>query len=1156
VATPKTLGDRYVLLKQIASGGMSSGVWEAIDTQDPESKKVAVKLLDADKDLRRLNSLSFETEVEAYTRLNHKHVLRIFDHGTTAELQRYIVMEWMPVDLERYRDERPDLFSTWDSFADAFAFPMLEALSHCHSQGVAHRDIKPANILISEAGTPVLADFGLSKLRYLLQPRQTLGTFSSPPFTPPETDDGSFTYSRDVYAFAATCIWALSGRLPSNQAELHDCLKELVISDHVRGELQCCISKDPSIRPETAAVALERLSAVRARLVASQNLVNRRKIGVRLMPNAQKHLESLLGVEPGRPMATVKAFLMADLNDSPVIERRIRNFGLPTEELVPDCYQVWGATFLYELMVPASTATNTQLFLITAVSEVRESTLSKKRETCMPLRVDFHVDGAPGCEPAMDAAELFEEWVHEFDAEQRKLQFESKKHEMLVLWENLLNAQEQWELQRFGVINYTLIESRGVLIRVHTGLSDVTLPIDSTWYLKGADRSIRCRLIDQHGPVLTFNTNRPVNPEQSGTLERSKGDFSTILTRQRMAINAVAEDRTLSKSLPEILLNPARCLPPNIKRGDNPFENALEASLSSTDLFLVTGPPGTGKTTLIQRTVDRYLKTNPDHRVLICAQTNVAIDNALERIGEATGYSAVRVGGYRNSGSSAVAKFSLEHQMQEWAERIELNTTEWRRQKAIESGVVVQEIELGSILLKIAIGRQALSSTESELRQQRDQRKALLQDLKDKNAAIGTVDDRPGRIEEFDEHIEVLEDRVTRIKQDLNNDEKRLRQRASKQDAEMYLAMKAEELKEWADDYVAQTPQAANAFELLRLQAEWFERLSVPEKDDSLFSAFCDTCSIVAATCIGLESLPGINKIQFDLCILDEASKASPSESLVPLVRSKRAVFVGDIKQLSPYQSDFLHDRELMEHFQIPTDYRPSSLFESLLGRVPSGCTETLELQRRMVPEIGQLVSDVFYGGILKSEERESNAHLLRAFGKPVVWMSTSQIFERSEESAGRSIVNHLEKDLVLESVLKITSALADVDLEQEFPKGFRILVLSGYSAQVKLIQDELKTVHIPIGISIEVATIDAVQGREAEVVLFSLVRSNDFRSEGFLVDEKRINVAVSRAKDILCIIGDAAFIDSNSGNTPLKEVLRYMRYNPQSCVVENVSLK
>ena len=285
------------------------------------------------------------------------------------------------------------------------------------------------------------------------------------------------------------------------------------------------------------------------------------------------------------------------------------------------------------------------------------------------------------------------------------------------------------------------------------------------------------------------------------------------------------------------------------------------------------------------------------------------------------------------------------------------------------------------------------------------------------------------------------------------------------------------------------------------------------------------------------------------------ADPASPGESLVPLVRSKRAVLVGDIKQLPPYQSDFLHDRELMEQFQIPADYRPSSLFENLLGSVPAGCTETLELQRRMVPQIGQLVSDVFYQGILKSEERESYTNLLKAFAKPVVWISTSQISDRAEESVGRSIVNHIEKDLVLENVLRVTSALADVDLEREFPRGFRILILSGYSAQVKLIQDELRSVHIPLGINIDVATIDAVQGREAEVVLFSLVRSNEFRSEGFLIDEKRINVALSRAKDILCIIGDSAFIDGNSGNTPLKEVLRYMRYNPQSCVVENATL-
>lgn len=232
--------------------------------------------------------------MEAYSRLNHKNVLRIFDHGMTHESQRYLVMEWMPVDLERYRDERPDRFSSWDTFASEIAFPVLEALAHCHSQGVAHRDIKPANILITEHGSPILADFGLSKLRYLLQPRQTLGTFASPPFTPPETDDGSFTYSRDVYAFAATCVWALSGSLPSTHTELHQALNGLAVPDQVRGELQSCLAKDPTIRPETATVAIERFSAIQNRTLAARNQTNRKKVAVRLTDYAQKQLLQLM----------------------------------------------------------------------------------------------------------------------------------------------------------------------------------------------------------------------------------------------------------------------------------------------------------------------------------------------------------------------------------------------------------------------------------------------------------------------------------------------------------------------------------------------------------------------------------------------------------------------------------------------------------------------------------------------------------------------------------------------------------------------------------------------------------------------------------------------------------------------------------------------
>lgn len=1148
----KSLGDRYVLLKQIATGGMSSGVWEAIDSQDPNSKRVAVKLLEADKDLRRLNSLSFETEVEAYSRLNHKHVLRIFDHGTTADSQRYIVMEWMPVDLERYRDERPDRFSNWDTFASEIAFPVLEALAHCHSQGVAHRDIKPANILISETGSPIVADFGLSKLRYLLQPRQTLGTFASPPFTPPETDDGSYTYSRDVYAFAATCVWALSGSLPSTHAELHQALNGIAVPDQVRGELQSCLAKDPTIRPETAAVAVERFSAIQNRTLAARNQTNRKKVAVRLTDYAQKQLQQLMGLTSGMPVGPVKAFLNDDLNDSPVIERRIRDFGKPTQNVVPGAYQICGGTYLYELTVPASTATNTQMFLVTAVNEVRETTLSAKRENCLRLPIDFCVDGAPGCLAATDVEELFEEWLFEFEAEQRRVSDETKKHEMLVLWENLLNAQEKWEMRRFGVIKYTLLESRGVLIRIDTGLSDVSLPIDSSWYLRGSERSISCRLLEQNGTILTLNTHRPVSPDREGTLERSSSDFRKVISRQRSAINAVAANATASRRLPEILLNPGSCSPPEITFVDDPYSNALNAALNSKELFFVTGPPGTGKTTLIKETVENYLTTHPEHKVLICAQTNVAIDNALERIGESTAFSAVRVGGFRNSGSSSVSRFHLDNQMRDWEDKIEVNTTDWRRQKAVETGVEAKDIELGSLLLKISNGRGEHTEAIQQLKSQQQQRKILKQDIT-QYAPVGSIDERPRALEGLEENIEVLEDRLSRVTQELSLDEKRVRQLTSKLDADMYLAMTVEELREWADDYILRTPQAAHAFQLLKLQAEWFERLS--EKHDSLFTAYCDTCSIVAATCIGLESLPGGQDIEFDLCILDEASKASPGESLVPLVRSKRSVLVGDIKQLPPYQSDFLRDVELMEELQIPSDYRPISLFEQLLEAVPQTCTETLNLQRRMVPEIGDVVSQVFYQGKLQSDQKRTHPRLLQIFKTPVVWTSTSRLPLCSEETIGRSIINHAENDIVLDLIVETISTMADVNLSVEYPKGFKILVLSGYSEQVKLIQRSLQSIQRPPEITIEITTIDAVQGREAEVVLFSLTRSNDLISEGFLKEEPRINVAISRAKEVLCIVGDAEFIDRTKGNTPLKEVLRYMRYNPASCSFRNIEV-
>ncbi len=84
------------------------------------------------------------------------------------------------------------------------------------------------------------------------------------------------------------------------------------------------------------------------------------------------------------------------------------------------------------------------------------------------------------------------------------------------------------------------------------------------------------------------------------------------------------------------------------------------------------------------------------------------------------------------------------------------------------------------------------------------------------------------------------------------------------------------------------------------------------------------------------------------------------------------------------------------------------------------------------------------------------------------------------------------------------------------------------------------------------VANVDAYQGQEADIAVFSITRSNLDGYLGFLKSEQRVNVALSRARDGLVIVGDSDFIDQvRSGSNPLKEVLKFIRAAPQWCTIE-----
>ena len=107
-------------------------------------------------------------------------------------------------------------------------------------------------------------------------------------------------------------------------------------------------------------------------------------------------------------------------------------------------------------------------------------------------------------------------------------------------------------------------------------------------------------------------------------------------------------------------------------------------------------------------------------------------------------------------------------------------------------------------------------------------------------------------------------------------------------------------------------------------------------RDPTFLGALLERSSVVAATCIGLASVTGSGDIPYDLYIIDEASKATATEALVPMIRAKRWIFVGDSRQLPPFEDQAHRNAGLRKRFDIESDEATESLLERLRSCRPS----------------------------------------------------------------------------------------------------------------------------------------------------------------------------------------------------------------------------
>jgi superfamily I DNA and/or RNA helicase len=266
------------------------------------------------------------------------------------------------------------------------------------------------------------------------------------------------------------------------------------------------------------------------------------------------------------------------------------------------------------------------------------------------------------------------------------------------------------------------------------------------------------------------------------------------------------------------------------------------------------------------------------------------------------------------------------------------------------------------------------------------------------------------------------------------------------------------------------------------------------ELEDRAELAVLEKAQVVLATLTGIESRP-LEGRRFALAVVDEATQAVEPAVYLALLRAGRAVLAGDHKQLPP--TVLASDAQELSR----------SLFERLAEAAPQAMITLLE-QHRMNERIMRYPSDALYGGKLRAHPAVAGHAIDDA---PLELIDTAgRGFEDETPPESDSRRNEGEAGLVAAEVRKLLQHLAPRD----------IAVISPYDAQVQRLRQLLDDVA-----ELEIDTVDGFQGREKEAVVVSLVRSNPDGELGFVADIRRINVALTRARKKLIVVGDSATV-------------------------------
>ncbi len=281
--------------------------------------------------------------------------------------------------------------------------------------------------------------------------------------------------------------------------------------------------------------------------------------------------------------------------------------------------------------------------------------------------------------------------------------------------------------------------------------------------------------------------------------------------------------------------------------------------------------------------------------------------------------------------------------------------------------------------------------------------------------------------------------------------------------------------------------------------------------EDHMIHDELNKAEVIACTLIGANNQYLANRT-FKTLFIDEASQAMEPASWIPIMKCQKVVMAGDHWQLPPTVKSLDAAKQGLDQ----------TLFEKSIKKWDADVM--LNVQYRMHDQIMAFSNDHFYKNELQSGEIITQRKQL--INEPIAFIDTAGCgFDEKQNPETLSTYNVEEGHFLWKQMTRVMEEIQITDKEH-----LSIGVIAPYKAQTEVLRNQLESIDLPHTIkeNISINSVDAFQGQERDIMVISLTRSNLNGEIGFLANVRRMNVAMTRARHLLVMIGDSATLSSN----------------------------